>query len=591
MKLEMAQTARPIRKEPRASHDARQSPAAGAETWMPDGVGPYELVSFIGRGGMGEVWLAVRRELGMACVIKVMRPELSANESYRTMFLNEARIASQLRHSRIVRVHDVGESRGLLYLVMDRVDGVNLSQFLSAHAKQKAGPLSLSLVAYIINELLEGLSYAHGRRIDRVHDAGVIHHDITPSNVLISSQGEVMLTDFGIARFAGAPTLESRPFGTLRYMAPERLTGRVTRQSDLYSVGAVLHELLARRPPLPKCSDSDELRRALLFAPTPPTGRHDVPPALEGLRVALLEKKPFLRLRSADEALEMLSRVDGSCGGGANLRALYGRVIGPASSGMTMYLQQHSSSQLPSFLAPMLEAWRGESPTEQPAAPARGAAALMLRTQETVDVNPSTIDPATRRWAPEASTIQVGPVALDSTGGEPEAPTRRHRPVRADTPGPGTAVHPRIHRQVRIQRAATRDRQTAPPNANARTVARPRPRPAPVDPTPAPSMAIVPDRAPSGGAPSVPMPAAATVPTELARAAADVGRSRGHQRLRQGSWTGAAMGALAFVGLVAVLAWLISTNLRREAHSATGGSIVVEKHDPAIGAAAGEIAR
>jgi serine/threonine protein kinase len=434
---------------------------------VPDRFGKYNLVSFIGRGGMGEVWLAVRRDLGMPCVVKIMRPELSADPEYRAMFLNEARIASQLRNNRIVRVHDLGETRplpgntrepgeprGLLYLIMDRIDGVNLAQFMAARAGQ-AGRLGVALVAYIIGELLEALSYAHGRTMGGVHDMGVIHHDITPSNILVSSRGEIMLTDFGIARFAGTAMLESRPVGTLKYMAPEQLLGRVSRQSDLYAVGGVLHELLTGHPPLPSGADTERLRSALLLDPTPGTGRDDVPEPLERLRRALLEKTPARRIRSADDGLAILAGLPNGRSGGPELRALYARLIGPSSTGLTQYLQAQSASQRPSFLAPLLEHWRVAEDDSEEVMTRRWGGAL-----PTVGGAPPAVSGVE---VLERTMLLKSVVAAVPTGegegegeGEADAPERTQRHPRSNraTERPGQVLAPFLHREAILQRAA-----------------------------------------------------------------------------------------------------------------------------------------
>jgi serine/threonine protein kinase len=305
---------------------------------IPNHIGPYEIRGPIGEGGMGLALLAMRTDLGKPCVVKLMHAELASNPTYCEMFRNEAFVGAQLQHNRIVGVQDFGEHEGRLFLVMDRVDGVNLDQFLKALALHKAGPLELGLVLYIIEEVLEALAYAHDRLLARVIDISVIHRDITPRNIMISSRGEVLLTDFGIARWVDESGRTSKPIGTLLYMAPEQLLGQVTRQSDLYSLGVIFHELLTGSPPLASVPKNCR-PEALVLDPIPPTGRDDVPPELEELRLALLQKRPEKRLRTAAEGLDMLKRYCGERARSIHLRDLYLRLIGPPSSGWTGYLK------------------------------------------------------------------------------------------------------------------------------------------------------------------------------------------------------------------------------------------------------------
>lgn len=328
-------------------------------TDIPDRIGPYEIMKVIGRGGMGVILLAFRPDLEKPCVIKLMLPELSTVPRYREMFANEARVGAQLRHGRIVGVFDRGElPDGRPYFVMERVDGVNLGQLLKAQAQQQAGLLELGLVVFIVAELLEAVAAAHDRMLAQIHDIGVIHRDITPGNVLISSRGEVLLTDFGIARWVDESGVVSRPVGTLLYMAPEQLMGQVSRQSDLYAVGAILHELLTGTPPLGNVPASDR-REALLMAPIPATDRNDLAPQLDALRVALLQRHPEKRLRKAEDGLRLLAHYCGPRATSLELRDQYLRVIGSPSSGWTDYLESaQARGTNPAAQCPSLMRWR-----------------------------------------------------------------------------------------------------------------------------------------------------------------------------------------------------------------------------------------
>jgi serine/threonine protein kinase len=300
--------------------------------------GPYLLTQRIGRGGMGEVWAAIHLGLEMPCAIKLMRSELGADEDRRTyeaMFLGEASLCSQLRNGRIVRVHNSGSIDGRLFIAMDLVDGVNLRDFLRTIGIPNGGPLPLPLVAFVIGELLEALDYAHDRTIGG-QEGGVVHGDVTPGNVMISSRGEVLLTDFGLARLVGSTSPCRHAIGTPAYMAPEQARGHACRESDLYAVGALLHELLTGQPPLPKratIADVLTLAKQQVAAPM----RDDIPAPLEALRRALLAKDFARRIGTAAEALAILGEWPGHRHRAAQLRELYREHIGRPHSGLTFF--------------------------------------------------------------------------------------------------------------------------------------------------------------------------------------------------------------------------------------------------------------
>jgi serine/threonine-protein kinase len=177
------------------------------------------------------LWLACKRGLTKPCVIKVLLPQYSRDPEYRRRFLREAELLAQLRYCRIVPIIDFGECEGWLYIVMEYIDGVDLGRFCRALAAQRQ-IMPVEVVAYIAGEVFEALRHAHNRAPGG-RPLGIIHRDITPGNVLISSEGEVFLTDFGLAR--RNMDLSGEVFGTLEYMAPEQAEGMATFQSDLYA--------------------------------------------------------------------------------------------------------------------------------------------------------------------------------------------------------------------------------------------------------------------------------------------------------------------------------------------------------------------
>jgi eukaryotic-like serine/threonine-protein kinase len=304
---------------------------------MPHRFGPYSLLRCIGSGGMGEVWAAVHVELQMPCAIKLMKPGLRCSldhASYEGMFLNEANICAQLRHGRIVRVHNAGYIDEQLFIAMDLVDGVNLRELGRALAAQNVGPLPLPLVVHIVAEVLEALDYAHHRTIGG-GEGGVIHGDVSPGNIMISSHGEVLLTDFGLGSFVSASSQSKLLVGTPAYMAPERAQGRVCRESDLYSVGAVLHELLTGHTHVPKHASFSELVTGC-EQPILPLTYGDVPEPIETLMRGLLERNVERRIGSTRHALAVVERWADHRYRAGELRGLYQEHVGGPHSGLTL---------------------------------------------------------------------------------------------------------------------------------------------------------------------------------------------------------------------------------------------------------------
>ena len=211
-------------------------------------LGPYEIQSMLGAGGMGEVYRAVDTRLNRTVAIKILKTEVATDSVFRARFNREARTISQLDHPGICALFDVGEERGMAFLVMPYLDGVPLS------IRLRQGPLPLSDVLKVGISLASALTYAHGH--------GIVHRDIKPQNVVVLPDGSVKLLDFGIAKPYGteastatADTEDSvtewgQVPGTLEYMAPEQLSGREADiRSDMFSLGIVLFELASGNHP------------------------------------------------------------------------------------------------------------------------------------------------------------------------------------------------------------------------------------------------------------------------------------------------------------------------------------------------------
>jgi serine/threonine-protein kinase len=203
-------------------------------------MGGLELVEEIGRGGMGSVWKARHLRLGRTVAVKFLPPELEEEPEFRSRFEREARTMAMLSHPNIVTVHDFGQEEGRSYLVMEYVEGEPLSKLL---------PMAAPRALEIAREVCDALVYAHGR--------GVVHRDIKPENILVTPDGHVKVTDFGIARLAGPATGAARvtgtnvALGTPYYMSPEALeAAEPDPRMDVYSLGVVFYEMIAGRRPV-----------------------------------------------------------------------------------------------------------------------------------------------------------------------------------------------------------------------------------------------------------------------------------------------------------------------------------------------------
>lgn len=215
-------------------------------------LGPYEILSVLGRGGMGTVFRAVDPQTGHTVALKALAPTLSLDDHFRLRFESEIETMTKMDHPNIVRILGYGQDEGNLFFAMELVEGKSL------FVLQKEGfQFDWRQVLRISLDVCAGLQHAHNR--------GIIHRDLKPGNLIRENTGNVKITDFGIAKSFGSSPLtgEGSVLGTMDFMAPEQAqTGKVTPRSDLYSLGAVMYALLSRRPPL-KAETLEETLRNL----------------------------------------------------------------------------------------------------------------------------------------------------------------------------------------------------------------------------------------------------------------------------------------------------------------------------------------
>ena len=283
----------------------------------------YEIHQRLARGGMAQVYLARDRSLDRPVAVKELVPEFATDPSFVERFRREAQAAANLAHPNIVGVYDWGTQDGTYFIVMEYVDGPSLSQVI-----RRDGPLHPRRAAEIANEVAAALGFAHSR--------GVVHRDVKPGNVLLTSTGQSKVTDFGIARALSSPdddlTQAGSVMGTATYFSPEQAQGLpVDPRSDLYSLGVVLYEMVTGRPPF-----SGETPLAIAYKhvqdqpPAPSTVIPDLPTGLEAIIMKLLQKRPDDRYASAEELRADLNRfLDGSATSAE--RALVG--VGAAAAG------------------------------------------------------------------------------------------------------------------------------------------------------------------------------------------------------------------------------------------------------------------
>ncbi|MCH7747979.1 MAG: serine/threonine protein kinase [Acidobacteria bacterium] len=261
-------------------------------------LGRYELLDRLGKGGMGIVYRARDTKLDRPVAVKLLLGDLEGDDETRERFLREARAAGELNHRNIIQIYDFGEDGGRAFIVMELLEGANLNELLKTHPD-----LSLDRKLQIMTGVCEGLAFSHSRSI--------IHRDLKPANLFITTDRQVKVLDFGLARIASSNlTRTGLVFGTPDYMAPEQVRGKVVdARSDIFSLGAVFYQVLSGRKPFAAKALPEVMRKVLAEDPVPLT-HSEAPPSLARIVTRALQKNPVHRYQKVEELLADLRGVD-----------------------------------------------------------------------------------------------------------------------------------------------------------------------------------------------------------------------------------------------------------------------------------------
>lgn len=258
----------------------------------------YEVISKIGAGGMSDVYKAKDHVLGRFVAIKVLKPEFSEDVGFVSKFHTEAQSAAGLEHPNIVNIYDVGSEDGLHYIVMEYIEGITLKTYI-----EKKGRLTFKEAVSVAIQV--------GRGIEAAHNKNIVHRDIKPQNIMISTEGKVKVMDFGIARAATSNTIHSDVMGSVHYSSPEQArNGFIDGKSDIYSLGIVMYEMVTGRVPFDGDTTVSIAIQHLQEEMVPPSAyAPDLPISLEKIILKCTQKSPSRRYQNIGDLIQDLKKA------------------------------------------------------------------------------------------------------------------------------------------------------------------------------------------------------------------------------------------------------------------------------------------